>query len=363
MEEERRMILKMIEDGKITADEGLKLLNALQEKDNPKTEKEPSYLSDQVDWGKGKHYRRKYKQPSSTHKFTDFIESAIQKIKEFDLDFNFGPVIEINHIFQHRDPSFFEIDVALENGSVTLIPWDEPDVRVECKVKVYKVKDSEAARQTFLKETSFEVDEKLSFYVNVKSIKVNATIYIPRKQYDHIKLYTFNGHLKGDDIAARELNAKTVNGSITFENSQHSRAHLETVNGAITLSNTTTGKCEAKTMNGPITLKGDMAFVDVETVNGTILYRLQSAKESEAYLKTGTGSVDILIPVNLKTEGQFKTNVGGFSCDLPEFDVLKEKKEIAAKSLTFISNKEIQPTFVVEAESKTGSISIQNKNS
>ncbi|UTW68586.1 hypothetical protein KHA80_13500 [Anaerobacillus sp. HL2] len=43
-------------------------------------------LSNDVNW-ENQDYR-KYNQSTFTYRFTDFIEQAIQKIKEFDLDLN-----------------------------------------------------------------------------------------------------------------------------------------------------------------------------------------------------------------------------------------------------------------------------------
>ena len=108
MQEERKMILKMIEDGKITTEEGLQLLKAL--KDDAKeagpeiVEDQPvqsSELSTDVDWDHGSSYSQtEKKSPSFAARFSDIVEDVVQKIKEFDLDFNFGSSVEVEHIFQ-----------------------------------------------------------------------------------------------------------------------------------------------------------------------------------------------------------------------------------------------------------------------
>ncbi|MBU8908659.1 DUF4097 domain-containing protein [Desertibacillus haloalkaliphilus] len=372
--EERKMILKMIEDGKITADEGLKLLEALQKDDNkdePKaeveeekaTESTDTQVSKVVDWEKGNDYKKTYKQPSGTTKFTDFIESAIQKIKEFDLDFNFGSHIEVDHIFQHQNFSQAHIDVSLENGSLNVVPWSSPDVRIECKAKVYRVKDVEEARQVFLRETTFEPgEEKLRFATKVKSIKVNAVMYIPEQQYQNIKLYTFNGQIDGEKITSEAFDVKTVNGSISIERAEVTKMYAETVHGPISLTGSRVERCEAKTMNGAVDLEGKMINTDVETVNGTITYELTNT-DKPCYLdvKATTGSIRLTLPDNLKTEGKLKTNVGGFSCELPNLEVIEEKKEFAQKIMSFVSNKEAETKMTITADTKTGSISLRTQ--
>lgn len=364
MQEERMMILKMIDEGKITADEGVALLKQLGEAEIRATTQKmnaSTNLSNNVDWENGHDYRGKYNQPSFTNRFTDFIEQAIQKIKEFDLDLNFGNSVEIEHIFQHRDGTISKVDIAIENGSVRFVPWDEQDIRIECKVKVYHEKEVEVARKRFLDEVAFQVTvDKLHFKSREKSLKIQATCYIPRQTYEFVKLYTFNGHLNGEVIEANLFEAKTVNGRISIDKLTSEKATLETVNGSVSVKKLVAEKVDAKTVHGTIHIVVTGGQAEIETINGTIKYELIEQACSKAYLKTTTGSIEINVPANIKTEGQFKTVVGGFTCDLPKLQILDEKKDLMNKYVTFISNKGIEPVFYVEAEARTGSIVIEN---
>jgi DUF4097 and DUF4098 domain-containing protein YvlB len=366
MQEERKMVLKLIDDGKITVEEGvvlLKELGEIEKKANAPEEKikSNSYLSNNVDWESGREYRGKYNQTSFTNRFTDFIEQTFQKIKDFDLDLNFGGSVEVDHIFQHRDTTISKVEIAIENGSVHFIPWDESDVRVECKVKVYREKEVEAARKYFLDEVSFGVsDQKLRFKSQEKSLKVNATVYMPRQNFEEVSLFTFNGQLSGEDVIAQKFEAKTINGRIAFDNLSGQKVSLETVNGSISVEKLAAEKSVAKTIHGTINLAVIGGQVDVETFNGTIKYKLTEAAKSKAFLKTTTGSIEITVPGNIKTEGELKTVVGGFTCDLPKLEVLDEKKDIVNKYVTFVSNKDVEPVLYIEAEARTGSILIQN---
>ncbi|MDG5786625.1 DUF4097 domain-containing protein [Evansella sp. AB-P1] len=371
MQEERKMILKMIEDGKITAEEGLQLLNALKEDNGEgtdatsfKTDSTETSVSRDVDWEKGSGYRQQHTQrnPSFATKFTEFIEDAVQKIKEFDLDFNFGSSIEIQHIFQHRDADVSKVDVSIENGSLTFKPWDENDIRVECNVKVYKVRDSDEARRTFLDEVFFDLtDEKLRFESRRKTMKVNTVVYVPKKSLEKIKLYTFNGKITGDVVSTDKFEAQTVNGRISLEELEAEEVRLETVNGTISISQLDAEHCDAKTVNGTIALSALKGKLDAETLNGTIHYTLLKANDSRAYIKTTTGSVSVHVPENVKTEGELKTTVGGIQCDLPQLSIIEEKKDFANKQMSFLANKTGEHTFYIEAEATTGSISVRNK--
>ncbi|MFA9559583.1 DUF4097 family beta strand repeat-containing protein [Evansella sp. AB-rgal1] len=369
MQEERKMILKMIEDGKISAEEGLQLLNAL--KDDKKGTSDVEYekkssersVSTDVEWEKGADYRYKSEPRTSSFatKFTEFIEEAVQKIKEFDLDFNFGSSIEIEHIFQHRDSAIEVVDVSLENGSVTFKPWEERDVRVECNVKVYKVRDSEEARNAFLDEVTFEVsDRKLRLHSPRKTMKVNTIIYVPKEYLEKVKLYAFNGRIIGDTVDVEKIEVKTVNGRISFDDVLAVSGLFETVNGSITIGKLDVENCDTKTVNGTISVNALKGKLDAETLNGSIKYTLADTVESRAYIKTTTGSIIVVVPKDVKTEGELKSTVGSIHCDLPELSIIEEKKEFASKQMSFLSNKEGKASFYVEAEATTGSIHVRN---
>ncbi|MCE7793142.1 DUF4097 domain-containing protein [Salipaludibacillus sp. CUR1] len=385
MHEERKMILKMIEDGKITAEEGLQLLNALKDekgsegarkqKSGPHSDPDPfddtdsnagkkstdHYVSRDVNWEGGGYRRAEEKMTTFATKFSEFVDDAVHKIKEFDLDFNFGSSVEIQHIFHHRNASVKEVDIHVENGSITFRPWDEDDVRVECNVKVYKVRDTDEARRVFLDDVMFNyADEKVKLDSRKKSMKVNTTVYVPRKSLEKIKLYAFNGKISGENVTLNKLETQTVNGRISFEALQAEEVRLETVNGTVSVTRLEAGQSDIKTVNGTISVNTAKGDLDAETLNGTVHYTLLEPANARAYIKTTTGSVNVRVPDGVKTEGELKSTVGGISCDLPQMTVIDEKKEFASKKMSFLSNKNEAAHFYVEAEATTGAISVKN---
>lgn len=369
MQEERKMILKMIEDGKISAEEGLQLLNALKddarEAGREEVEEQPAQsreISTDVDWDKGETYSQtEKKSPSFAARFSDIVEDVVQKIKEFDLDFNFGSSVEVEHIFQHQEAQIEKVDISIENGNLIFRPWDEKDVRIECHVKVFKVKDKDEARNTFLDVIDFSVkDNLLRLHSPRKSMKVNTVVYVPKNHLEAVKLYAFNGKISGEGaVVSKDMDVKTVNGPIEFEKVVTKDGEFETVNGAISIPKLDAVHCEAKTINGTIRVGALQGKFDGETLNGTIEYTLLEPTDARAYIKTTTGSVIVNIPDNVKTEGKLKTTVGGMHCQLPELSVVDEKKEFANNKMSFLSNKTGEYSFYVEAEAATGSVTVK----
>ncbi len=369
MIEERKRILKLVEEGKLTAEEALLLIEKLEEKSftgesqGAFQEQVVTELSTNVN-SEGSQYSKKenasYKQSSTKVKFLDFIDSALKKIKDIDLDFNFGNAVEIQHIFQNSNSIINEIDLDVANGSVKLVPWNEDDVRVECNAKVYRVDTQDEARKAFLHDVLFSIERnRLIFSVQKKQMKVNAVLYIPQTDYEKIKVRMFNGPISGENLQVNEFKAKTANGSIDVKNISSVELELETANGHIKAEGCSGQELEAETINGTLSVNGKFGKVDLQSFNGNIICALQDGEPHTAHMKTTTGNIDLFVPTHVSIDGELKTNLGSFKCEMPNIEIVEEKSEVVQKSLRFQSNKQSENVLHVFAETKTGSVIVK----
>lgn len=361
MNEERKMVLKMLEEGKISVEEAERLLNALHEK----TEKNNEDKSDQdevltpsefVDWERWEERKQTYKQQSSGFKISQYIENFIQKIKDVDFDLNFGSYEQVKHIYQDHSDDFHELKINIKNGSIELTPWKNNYVQIDCDVKVYRVRSSDEARQRFLSEVHFDiVNEMLLFTCDARDMKITATVNIPEKMYEFVECKLFNGSVSAETIHAQELNAKTVNGSMSFPQFLARKAEFETGNGTITVSGEA-NRLEIETINGAIEAIGKFRDFEAESFSGAITARLQS--EGYVSLKSTTSGITVIVPNDIQVNGELASSIGSVSCDLYSFEVLHEKKELAQRMLKFVSNKKAEQVLTLEANTKTGSITV-----
>lgn len=366
--EERKRILKMVEEGILSAEEAVILLDALdkskdEQKEGMHEKQAPTSLSKHVDWESQDEYTKQtsYKQNSAKNKFTDFIDAAIKKIKDLDLDFNFGTSFEVQHIFQHQDVTLSSLNIDIANGDFTIEPWQENDVRIECNAKVYQVKDQESARSTFLHGVNFSVvDEKLHFSIEKKQMKVHTHFYVPQADYDMLKIRLFNGHIFGTRLNVNEWFAKTANGNIQMKSCKANEIELETANGRISVNQASANNLEAETLNGIIEVFGSFERTDLQSFNGNLRCTYLDDSCHTAFFQTKTGSIDVTIPRNVSIDGELKTNLGGFQCELNKLQILKEKKEVVQKEMKFFSNEGNEHKLMLEAESMTGSIHLKN---
>ncbi|WP_458411943.1 DUF4097 family beta strand repeat-containing protein [Schinkia sp. CFF1] len=367
MNEERKQILQMVESGKITVEEALVLLEALDQpkqaggqEDEPVSSTQPSTFVN-YDSTQSSGEQKNYKRPSFIDKFTDFIDSALQKIKDVDLDFNFGPYQEVHHIFQHRDVYLANINLDISNGNIKIIKWNEQDVRIECNAKIYNTHSLEEAKTYFLKNVRFSIDgDRMRFSVEPKQIKMNMVLYIPKSIYNEIQIRTFNGHVQGGDLDVHKLKVNTANGNIDFATVNGQDFEFETANGHIKIVDSISKEVEAETINGMINVYGAFEKVDLQSFSSNITCKLTDANSKMALITTKTGSIDLFLPTELEVKGKIKSNIGGFKCELTDLEILEEKKDVIQKELTFIANRGKTGTLYIEASSNAGSITVGN---
>lgn len=388
MEEERRQILRMIEEGKISAEEGVRLLEALSadkgdssrsgrknsstrfnQRSNAGSASDPFNIFRNA---AGRAFQRKDRQPpfdKEKKMFQDwsdqassFVDTAVKKVREMDLDFNFGPYTEVNHTFELQHLSDTNIEFSLENGSFEWKTWDMPGIKIDCRVKVYQEESEERASKRFLEDAEFgSEDGRLLFRTKSKALKVEAIVYAPSKRYESIKWHTFNGHLKGESIDTDRFSAKASNGSLFFRDVQASRMFAETGNGPITLQGGSVDLATLKTWNGSVICRAEVKDLEVEVFNGSVTGILSYKEDAKASIQAKTGNIDLELEPSARTDGHLETMTGTYHNDLAEVEILEEQKEFVQKSVRFMSRPTASPTLRLEALTKTGSITVKPK--
>jgi DUF4097 and DUF4098 domain-containing protein YvlB len=360
MQEQRKRILKLVEEGKLSADEALSLIEAIEKDEQLQKEKITALSTEVINYHYDDHVKQtNEKQSSLGAKLMDWVDTAVKKVKEIDLDLNFGKSIDIKHIFQFQDSSFQNIDINLPNGSVNLKPWGEQDIRLECDVKMYRVENIEQARQNFLAEVECLVEgNRLIFNTDKKTMKVNLVMYVPEQAYEQVKIKLFNGPIRGEDLNIDTLKAKTANGVVSFSDIKGKYGEFETANGQIKLSNSIYEKFEAESITGFIQFNGSADKIDAQSFNGNVLLTLVDTACEALYAKTTTGNIEISVPEESKIIGELKSNLGSLAAQLKDVDISFEKNDTIQKELKFRTSPETKLSLF--ADSKTGSISIKN---
>lgn len=358
---EKERILKLVEDGVLSAKEAITLLEKLEEGQSISLEKstDDHTFHEEKDGAESKGNGTE----NLGAKLFGWLDTAVKKVKDVDLDLNFGQSVDVEHIFQFKDASLSHLDIQLANGSLNVMPWDDRDIRAECHAKIYRAEDGEQARQQFLNQLDCGLEgDKFFIRTEKKTMKVNVTLYVPRIQYDKIKVKLFNGPIRGEKLKTKELAAKTTNGVVSFASLQAEKVGIETANGQIKLADHECGMIEVETINGLIDLRGKSESIDAQSFNGNIAVQLSDEKCRSIYAKTTTGSVDVQIPRACAVTAELKSNLGSISHDLLDAEMIKEKNETLQKEKMIKANQQAAHSISIFAETKTGSIQVKHQS-
>ncbi|MYL49144.1 DUF4097 family beta strand repeat protein [Halobacillus litoralis] len=340
MNEERMKILQMIEKGTISAEEGAKLLEAVEEPSSKESEQ---------------------REKSSKYGIRNFLDDAMEKIKNADFDLTFGEYVEFSDDTVLPTEDFHDADLSISNGSLKVHTWDQEDVKASYEVKVYQVETEEEARKRFHDETQVEIKNGLLRIASPsKKIKMNVDLYIPNKKYEFIKSQLTNGNLDFENIKSDHFQMKTSNGAVKAKQLSGMTCKIQTGNGAVQLLEGTFDECETDTINGSITLSGDIGKADASSVSSAITVDHKGSKAHTGFYKTTTGRIQVSLPTEKKVDGVLRTKFGQIKCELENYKILKDRNDVANKMLEFEAYEQFEEAYHIEAETKTGAVTVQS---
>ncbi|WP_062354290.1 DUF4097 family beta strand repeat-containing protein [Bacillus kwashiorkori] len=370
MKEERKRILDMLKSGEITTEEAEKMLDQLGEIETAKTAKEEKiatelsavvkYKAEEDAFDEEKQTNNHQQTMTSTkEKLLEFVDKAMKKVKELDLDF-YNSVI-ISHVFQQPFTEFRNVIIHIPYGSVQLNSWDGEDVRLECEAKVYREEEPTKGKERFLQEMEFAIrEDTLVIQSHEKFMKVTAKLFVPAHHYDKISVKLFNGPIEVRGLHTSTLEMKTANGKIHLSESKGEKVEIETSNGGITLIEVNYDKADVETVNGRVEIDGRLQSLAVETISGSIFANVRNIDVKKLDIESATGSVYIKLPKGISLSGELKTNIGNLQMELDDISLVENKNEFVQKSLKFEPIGKSGEDGYVEAESKMGSVFVKH---
>ncbi len=325
MSEESLLILKMLEDGKITADEAQELLaavdftvdsdesEALAPKSRGETRERSSIpgfdqLEDRLD-----HIPSlvESKLGPSLEKLPSLIENLIGSVGLFGQGHRFEETIE----GQFEDGAD-EVDVVLSstNGRVTVRGWDQPGYKINLYKMVRAASEDEAREkaqnlaQVIQESTRLDVGTRKGISSGV-GMRIEA--YLPRGPRYRLDLGSSNGRIIVEDLDAEKLTAHTSNGRIVASAQRIGTADLTTSNGRIEISGAE-GDVKARSSNGRVVVMAGAHStsreLDLKTSNGSITLGLTSGPDLgyRVEARTFQGKIRLACPDMDVKEGEGK---------------------------------------------------------
>ncbi|TQR19979.1 DUF4097 family beta strand repeat-containing protein [Psychrobacillus vulpis] len=370
MQEERKRILDMVENGTITTQEALVLLEALGKQEISVTplvreEQKQKYTSNDQTENKQQNadFIEDLKRDFTVvgERFMQFMQGAVDKIKEFDFDMPFGEPVVFKEKLVQEQAQYDDISIDIANGKVEIFPTEEADTHAEVTVKSYKNSSEEEAKDRFHNEFIFNTEgNKLRIYSDMKTTSVQVALYVPKKAYHHISARLFNGDFIAKNVEANSFKVKTTNGKVNLDEMKFEKADIETVNGSVQIQNVEGDSVDVETVNGRIYVDGKLKEVEGSSVSGHVIL---TTKDKEARKIEGTavaGTVELYVRKDVSLQGEASSQLGKIDVQLADITQLKQSEQLLNKKVGFtkIVDSEAVPLRVF-GDAKTGTVLVR----
>jgi DUF4097 and DUF4098 domain-containing protein YvlB len=350
--DERMLILKMLEEGKIKSDEAARLIEALEnnakqdEAENTSTSQNQSNFQEEIFKMRGKvnDWRKDFKNNLNQKDFDRMMDEFGSKAEKLGknvaattvgivdkvVDF-FGSFVDTNvfNIFGRYEliEKTFEaspvegMDLELEgvNGYITVKKHLENKILIKTKVRSPQ-NDADAILK--YSDIGNKVILKLN---NIGNISVSHEVFLPAVKFDKVKFMTGNGRIYVEDTLAADFECETKNSHIELMGITGEKIHAKTKNARILLSYIICKDIDIKTNNSLIDLKHMKAEnISAETMNGKIFVEnaqnFQDSAQLNLNIKTANGGIKINMN-DMQDRGykiKAQTTNGGINLLIPE---------------------------------------------
>lgn len=368
--EERMLILKMLQEGKISVEEAHKLLEAVDknnasfEADGKKVEKkfeekmqELQQKANKVAEKLGSTFNSSAEKFSSnSEKFGDDFGKRMESfgndiadsaVKFTDRLVNYlGNFIDVgydkyqfkkNYVYQLTDNAQISIDTC--NFAVIVSPTSKSDLVLNLYINT---SIQNLAIDEYFKVT--QTENALSFKTQFPSRTWGKIEIMIPKHLSNLNIVTTNGKCELDDISADTIEFNTSNGRICLLNCQSKTIEAVTSNGKIIATGTIADFANFSTSNGKIEIENcKFDKLDAKTSNGSIvldgIYKISNA-EGNYNLRTSNGKIVIALN-NSETCGcmiDATTSLGSISVDLPQLNYFIDKRSFSMQSTAQIKS-------------------------
>lgn len=267
---------------------------------------------------------------------------------------------KFEHEFNYPNPQASLLDVKVANGTVVFKTWDQEDVKVEAKIKLYGKMAGDSPMEAFLERSDIDVDdETISFQVPNKRVKADLTFYLPKRTYDHVSVKLLNGNVLVEELTAKDVYTKSTNGTITFKKIDATMLEIEGVNGEIKVLEGTILDNIIETVNGDVSISAAPESLSVSLINGDIRITAKEKTLRRVEASSANGNIKLALPNDLGVEGQVKTNLGSINSRLTDIEVVREKKDRGNQQLHFRRVLE-ESMAQINASTTTGSIFLKD---
>lgn len=397
MQEQRKRILQLVENGTLTADEAIVLLEKLSAKNEstpqtvqpvtPSTEKEDEpFKAEPFEEAKKEEskktgfediFGKSFNDKEFNQKVEDFmgdikkdlsqfstrmtgiVGAALSKLKDLDIETPFGEKVDFAKTYAYPATEVRSIELDIANGKIDVIKATDELVTVQVNGKTQLKGTEEETIAQITEELVTKNEDKIYLKSENKFAQIKVQIAIPEKHYDVFIARLLTGAISIENLDAKLIKARTYNGTIRLEQSTFDHAELQTSNGAVEARKIKGDDLEIETANGRIYVDGELKEVDAESMNGTVAITTTSTEAHKLKARALAGSVEIYVPKTVALEGQIYSNFGKADVGLSDAKLYEEEEQFLLKSVRFTKELEGAKLLKITGESRTGTVLVR----
>jgi DUF4097 and DUF4098 domain-containing protein YvlB len=366
--EERLLILKMLEQGKITSDEAAKLLEALGSSDSaaksqnegaPKHQKQPNFY-DEVEKARQKlnewkkDFNKKYNEKDFDRTVEEFSEKA-ERIGKTVAATTFGLVDKmVDFVGSFVDTTAFNIfgsykteertfesaitegaDLFIEGSNGSILVKKHLDDKIIIKSKVRSPQNN-ADEILAYEEGNSKVSLKLS---NKDNVSVSHEVFLPVVKFNNVKFENSNGKIYVEDCNSSSFECTTKNGAIDLMGVNSDKISVSTRNARVQIGYVIGRTIEINTYNSLIEMKNVKSeTVKASTTNGRLFVEnvqtYENCDETNLLLKTSNAGIKVNMN-DMDNRGykvKAQTSFGNVNLLIPELVYHNINKQGSGKS-------------------------------
>lgn len=314
--EEILMILKMVQDGKITNEDAAKLIEAIEGKKNTGSNRNES--REKKKSGSKTSFEEKMENMAEglENMVSDVVDSTEKAFRNFP-DINFGNWFnntEKRH-FSYKATEGMKLDITTKNGSIRVHPSDNGKINAVFSISAKRDADIDEVMKTISID---HTDEKLEINASGVDGGVSIELRIPLIDYGNVVLKTKNGSLRCGTVNASDLELLTKNGSLKVEGAKSPTIKAITKNGSIACSDCESEKVGLNTTNGSVGVyDSTCTLLDLNTTNGSIKCIASKSDNIEANTSNASIRMEDFGPRGQNGIMNLKTSNGNIRIQLP----------------------------------------------
>lgn len=281
------------------------------------------------------------------------VERAFDSVKNTNFDSVFSGGAK-NRLIETIDESYSSISLDITNGDIKIVPTDRVETAKFEVTPFYRKLD---AKRNYFQDIICEVkNDELVIVSDIRSAKVNVELNLNAETIRRLIITGSNGNVSLKDQDIKDLTIDVLNGHVKLEDTVTEHAFVRTSKGNISVEKGAYGDVELISMVGTINTDQFNAKNITVSANGSVNMTLQSTTDS-ATISTNMGSVNLSIPQGRPLEGRLSTVVGQLNYP-PEVDArFMKHQDFGLKELMLVNDSD-EPGLFIEVSTKFGSVTL-----